>query len=170
MMGWPSVQTFLTRQLAGASRLSSHAMTAVAWTETVSATVSPTAQTPLTRRGVGMRVRRPSSRCPFHPSNRQHETFTTTHLMIQYAMLKISGPNTCFATEWRCLSDGRCIPLYMLCDGTFQCSDLSDERFCEPLFKCFSTIDRLPMTMVCDGISQCPDGSDEFNCNQRVGK
>ncbi|XP_028967168.1 low-density lipoprotein receptor-related protein 6 [Galendromus occidentalis] len=78
---------------------------------------------------------------------------------------------TCSPSEWTCRGGvNRCIPLEARCDGTFDCSDGSDEYGCCALmdvFKCSSN-GELDMCVhskrVCDGHADCRDGSDEKDC------
>ena len=61
-----------------------------------------------------------------------------------------------------------CLPLSARCNGTSECSDLSDESNCSlclsSSFTCSSDGACVPDTWRCDGTPDCHDGSDEANC------
>lgn len=77
----------------------------------------------------------------------------------------------CDIGDVRCVSTGRCIISYHVCDGIIHCEDGSDEPghpdLCPPCrknqFRCDSgwCINR---HHVCNGLIFCPDGSDEKDC------
>jgi len=41
-----------------------------------------------------------------------------------------SDSTACSTNQFRCVSDGRCIPTYQRCDFRLQCTDGSDEANC----------------------------------------
>ncbi|XP_078282958.1 sortilin-related receptor isoform X2 [Rhinoraja longicauda] len=80
--------------------------------------------------------------------------------------------------EFACKNGRQCLPKEMVCDGTQQCDDASDEdpnyascsgtaefnRSCEPFsFKCWNGV-CISMEWKCDGVDDCGDYSDETNC------
>nr|XP_032807603.1 low-density lipoprotein receptor-related protein 2-like isoform X3 [Petromyzon marinus] len=75
-------------------------------------------------------------------------------------------PN-CSSTQYRCLDNEKCVPVWWKCDGQRDCRDGSDEpgtcppRSC-PLgqFQCAEGSCTGPAAL-CDGRRDCPDGSDE---------
>eukprot|EP00116_Pleurobrachia_bachei_P001716 sb/3461978/ len=61
--------------------------------------------------------------------------------------------------------NGRCIPLYQVCDVLNDCLDGSDETHCENGYLCPGTATyRIPLTALCDGIIDCPGRQDECGC------
>jgi len=89
----------------------------------------------------------------------------------------LSAPVTCPLNEWQC-NNSQCIPRRWHCDGSFDCSDRSDEFGCPPghivpddkchvngEFRCVSSSQCIHQKWVCDADPDCEDGSDEANCN-----
>jgi len=48
-----------------------------------------------------------------------------------------------------------------LCDGVSDCTDGSDEAYCDLLYQCADGSQYVDQYYTCDGQSDCPDGSDE---------
>ncbi|XP_065581707.1 vitellogenin receptor Yl-like [Artemia franciscana] len=83
---------------------------------------------------------------------------------------KNSSAHHCHAmTEFRCISDGKCIPLTKHCDKIRDCADASDEDYCghvchgEDIFECHNH-NCVHQTFICDGENDCEDWSDEKHC------
>lgn len=91
---------------------------------------------------------------------------------------------SCGQNEFRCRSDGNCMPMSKYCDGVLNCADGSDEQNCKGLrnitipdipnndchkkpglFFCDDTC--FPLMKVCDGASDCLNGQDEMDCDKK---
>ena len=81
-------------------------------------------------------------------------------------------------SAWKCLTTNQCIHRSRLCDGQYQCRDLSDESTCSNFFDCYNAVEFhrnfykmsvgrncIPSILVCDGVPDCINHSDETNCN-----
>ncbi|CAD5112278.1 DgyrCDS1507 [Dimorphilus gyrociliatus] len=82
-----------------------------------------------------------------------------------------SGHTSCLRSQIRCASDFVCLPAERKCDGVKQCTDGSDELFCNKeactstgQFKCKNQR-CINKGWVCDGHDDCKDGSDESHCS-----
>jgi low-density lipoprotein receptor-related protein 1 (alpha-2-macroglobulin receptor) len=82
----------------------------------------------------------------------------------------------CASNSFACKSGDECIYNHaMVCDGTKDCTDGSDEQVSPdgpcPQQQCEHKCDDdkcLTSEHVCDGIKNCEDGSDEVNCNKTL--
>nr|XP_045613717.1 basement membrane-specific heparan sulfate proteoglycan core protein-like isoform X12 [Procambarus clarkii] len=80
----------------------------------------------------------------------------------------IPTPPVCGVNKATCMN-GQCIDKDKVCDGTFDCTDASDEMRCNPLgcepneFQCDNKRCVLK-TWLCDSDDDCGDGSDETDC------
>ncbi|XP_033636922.1 low-density lipoprotein receptor-related protein 2-like isoform X4 [Asterias rubens] len=94
------------------------------------------------------------------------------HFMVLLLFSFLCKANACDKdTEFRCGSDGQCLPASWQCDGQQDCTDSSDESSCEGLelncdaeteFECSDGC--IPKQWRCDGEEDCKDGSDEASC------
>ncbi|KAK6039339.1 Low-density lipoprotein receptor domain class A, partial [Cooperia oncophora] len=75
----------------------------------------------------------------------------------------------CTADEFACIVSEQCIDKRRRCNGITECSDGTDESYCEVcgngLFHCAKSGECIPDEERCDGKRQCPHGEDEMLCN-----
>ncbi|GFT12389.1 uncharacterized protein NPIL_626631 [Nephila pilipes] len=83
----------------------------------------------------------------------------------------------CNFYQYRCLNND-CIERTQLCNGRYDCTDNSDEGFCDysgycpdhRAFMCHNHQRKcIPLNWICDGILDCYDGADENDCNDKKG-
>ena len=108
----------------------------------------------------GERISQTSTNTPPSPSS--HDLLTT-NMVVSTTETSNTCPHQC--------PEGYCIPMHLVCDGTTQCSDNSDEENCQLSTENSNTCPHqcpegycIPMHLVCDGTTQCSDNSDEENC------
>ena len=78
----------------------------------------------------------------------------------------------CTANQYRCQTDGQCIPVNWKCDQIEDCSDRSDELNIDCRNQCINKTNTfhcnngqcIDAMHRCDGLPDCRDGSDEVNC------
>ncbi|XP_025083269.1 uncharacterized protein LOC112557545 [Pomacea canaliculata] len=77
----------------------------------------------------------------------------------------------CPETHFQCPgSNFYCFPVYLRCNGVFDCPGKQDETACDTYtcpgyYRCRSSHVCLHPDHVCDGWSQCPEGDDELLCD-----
>ncbi|CAL1533122.1 unnamed protein product, partial [Lymnaea stagnalis] len=125
----------------------------------------------------------PQSECPCYHDGYEFKPGTT---IIQDCMnctcaegaFQCEGNNCthCSKNEFRCETNGQCIPEDSVCNNFYDCYDGSDEKteICaskncsSQQFKCDDSSECIPLSSVCDGIGHCADHSDEqlANCTE----
>ncbi|PIO70696.1 Low-density lipoprotein receptor domain class A, partial [Teladorsagia circumcincta] len=80
----------------------------------------------------------------------------------------------CTADEFACIVSEQCIDLRRRCNGIAECSDGTDEIYCDVcgngLFHCAKSGECIPSEERCDGKRQCPHGEDEMLCKKSPDK
>ena len=81
-----------------------------------------------------------------------------------------SSPIVCCRDLMFVAGHGFCLPIYIWCNGVYDCPNHEDEHHCENracsgLYRCRSSTVCLHVTHVCDGWSQCPQLDDENFCS-----
>ncbi len=76
-----------------------------------------------------------------------------------------------FTGMFQCIQGKKCIDFQLVCDGTPQCPDHSDEAGCwKPTKSCSIRCDGnshcIPEVFMCNGMRDCWDGSDEADCGE----
>ena len=71
--------------------------------------------------------------------------------------------------DW-CADDGYCLPVYVRCNGVYDCPDREDEEGCDSyvcpgFYRCRGSTVCLHVTHVCDGWPQCSQFDDERFCD-----
>ncbi|XP_055345561.1 prolow-density lipoprotein receptor-related protein 1-like [Paramacrobiotus metropolitanus] len=85
-----------------------------------------------------------------------------------------AGPMRCPPDQFKCPSNGQCIPLLLTCDSRRHCQDGADENvdYCKyrvcpvsaGFFACKTTRRCIPDNLRCNRRDECGDGSDERDC------
>ncbi|XP_025083299.1 G-protein coupled receptor GRL101-like [Pomacea canaliculata] len=85
--------------------------------------------------------------------------------------LSMTREPLCPETHFQCPgSNFYCFPVYVRCNGVFDCPGKQDETACDTYtcpgyYRCRSSHVCLHPDHVCDGWSQCPEGDDELLCD-----
>ncbi|KAK7098999.1 hypothetical protein V1264_003205 [Littorina saxatilis] len=90
----------------------------------------------------------------------------TSHVTVE---VRDNGSH-CSDTHFECPQDGYCLPVYVRCNGVYDCPGYEDEAGCETytcpgFFRCRGSQVCLHPDHVCDGRFQCPEQDDELFCN-----
>ncbi|XP_055694217.1 basement membrane-specific heparan sulfate proteoglycan core protein isoform X2 [Lutzomyia longipalpis] len=94
---------------------------------------------------------------------------TTVYLTVERYNPILDAPVGCPPEKATCMN-GECIEKNQVCDGTYDCSDASDETGCSRANSCepneFRCANRkcVAKTWRCDGENDCGDNSDEQEC------
>ena len=91
----------------------------------------------------------------------------------EYTWPKTSAkhPSPCPETHFVCPGDDiLCLPVFVLCNGVYDCSGHEDEsdcgsHFCPGFYRCRGSAVCLHPLHVCDNVFQCPQQDDELLCN-----
>ena len=80
-----------------------------------------------------------------------------------------SNTEPCQPTHFHCLSDILCLPIFVRCNGVYDCSTKEDELGCDdPMcpgyYRCRGSAVCVHPDHVCDDIFQCPQKDDELLC------
>ena len=75
----------------------------------------------------------------------------------------------CPETHFWCLDKDYCLPVFVRCNGVFDCPGHEDERDCDKytcpgFYRCRDSGMCMHVTNVCDGWPQCPQHDDELLC------
>ena len=76
----------------------------------------------------------------------------------------------CPQTHLECPGHNYCIPVYLRCNGVYDCPEREDETGCDNytcagFYRCRGSTVCLHSSHVCDGFPQCPQSDDELLCN-----
>ena len=76
----------------------------------------------------------------------------------------------CPDTHFLCPHDGYCLPVFVRCNGVYDCSEKEDElgcmdAVCPGYYRCRGSAVCVHPDHVCDDIFQCPQRDDELLCN-----
>ena len=93
---------------------------------------------------------------------------TKSHLRPDRSDLDVSCPNTHF---W-CPDKDYCLPVFVRCNGVYDCPGHEDEAGCDlyacpGFYHCRASKVCLHATSVCDGWPLCPHRDDELSCGQQ---
>ena len=91
-------------------------------------------------------------------------SFTTTVLNSTH-----DGHTLCPDTHFQCPHDGYCLPVYVRCNGVYDCPGNEDEADCSAFacpgfYRCRASVICLHVSHLCDGFYQCPQHDDELFC------
>ena len=92
-----------------------------------------------------------------------------------FTQMPMAASDPCPDTHFRCSGNGYCLPVYVRCNGVFDCPDHEDEVGCEQFscpgfYRCRGAAVCLHAEHLCDGWSQCPQHDDELFCQASCPK
>ena len=81
-----------------------------------------------------------------------------------------NGQVQCPETHVECPGNNFCIPVYLRCNGVYDCPEHEDETGCDRhrcpgFYRCRGSTACLHPAHLCDGWAQCPQHDDELLCN-----
>ena len=79
---------------------------------------------------------------------------------------------TCPETHFWCLDRDFCLPVFLRCNGMYDCPSHEDEKGCDVytcpgFYHCRASKVCVHVTHVCDDMPHCPQGDDELLCGQQ---
>ena len=79
--------------------------------------------------------------------------------------------SSCPETHWWCPDSTYCLPVYLRCNGVYDCPGHEDEQGCDVyvcpgFYRCRASRVCVHASDVCDGWSLCPQRDDEWLCGQ----
>ena len=98
----------------------------------------------------------------------QTGSITTTPLHSDSSGMSMACPDTHF---W-CLDKNYCLPVFVRCNGAYDCPDHEDEKGCDVytcpgFYRCRASKVCVHVNHVCDGWPLCPQHDDELLCGQQ---
>ena len=90
----------------------------------------------------------------------------STGSLVQAGTIRLQCPGTHF----QCPNDRFCLPVFVICNGVWDCPDKEDEEGCEVYrcpgyYRCRSSRTCLHPDHMCDGIAHCSQRDDELLCD-----
>ena len=75
----------------------------------------------------------------------------------------------CPDSHFQCFNEGHCLPVFVRCNGVYDCPGREDERECDQYtcpgyYRCRGVKTCLHPDHVCDGLPHCPQQDDERYC------
>ena len=82
----------------------------------------------------------------------------------------VNGSSVCPETHFQCPDNGYCLPVFVLCNGVYDCPGHEDEVDCDSykcpgFYRCRGSTVCVHASQLCDGVYQCPQRDDEWLCN-----
>ena len=82
----------------------------------------------------------------------------------------VNGSSVCPETHFQCPNNGYCLPVFVLCNGVYDCPGHEDEVDCDSyqcpgFYRCRGSTVCVHASQLCDGVYQCPQRDDEWLCN-----
>ncbi|KAK7095196.1 hypothetical protein V1264_006640 [Littorina saxatilis] len=97
--------------------------------------------------------------------------FSSSHL-IPVTHVSMDRGDSCPETHFRCQGQlDYCLPVYVLCNGVYDCLGHEDEAGCDQaelcpgFYRCWDSAVCLHPDHLCDGVSSCPRNDDEMFCD-----
>ena len=81
----------------------------------------------------------------------------------------VNGSSVCPETHFQCPDNGYCLPVFVLCNGVYDCPGHEDEADCDSykcpgFYRCRGSTVCVHARQLCDGVYQCPQRDDEWLC------